>query len=86
MSTAELTIRIAADLEVGDTYHREPGYSVVVTELNPPTREAAMAHGEREVWSGGMWWTLLAVERVDATPSDRRVAAHLAAEQDGGVA
>ncbi|KAB8186957.1 hypothetical protein FH608_046565 [Nonomuraea phyllanthi] len=71
-------IRIAADLEVGDTYHRDDAYSVVVTALNPPTREAALARGEREVWSGGMWWTLLAVEKIDATPSARRVDAYLA--------
>ena len=80
MSGPELVIRIAADLEVGDTLHRDDVYSVVITALNPPTREAALAHGEREVWSGGMWWTLLAVEKVDATPSERRVAAYLAAE------
>lgn len=81
-ATEPLKIRIAADLEVGDTYHRDDVYSVTVTELNPPTREAAMAHGEREVWSGGMWWTLLAVEKVNATPSERRVAAHLAAQAE----
>jgi hypothetical protein len=66
-----------ADLEVGDTLHRREGHNVLITRLNPPTRDAALAYGEREVWSGSSVVTVSATEPVDATPSLRRMAAAL---------
>lgn len=68
-----LVIRTAADLEVGDTLHRD-GVDFVITRLIPATRAEALAYGEREIRSGGCWWTLLADEPVDACPSERRIA------------
>jgi len=67
----------AADLEVGDTLHRPEGYDVVITRLNPPTREESLTYGEREVWSGSSVVTVAATEPVDASPSARRMAAAL---------
>lgn len=67
----------AADLEFGDTLHRREGCDVLITRLNPPTRDAALAYGEREVWSGSSVDTFSATEPVDASPSPRRMAAAL---------
>lgn len=69
-----LVIRIIADLEVGDILHRHDGTSSVITRLNPPTREQALAHGEREVWSLSSWMTYRSTDNVNATPSERRIA------------
>lgn len=66
-------IQTAADLEVGDTLHRD-GVGFVITRLIPATRQEALAYGEREVRSGGCWWTLFATEPVTASPSERRLA------------
>ncbi|WP_068924943.1 hypothetical protein [Planobispora rosea] len=68
-----LVIATAADLEVGDSVARD-GVDFVITRLIPPTREEALAYGEREIRSGGVWWTLLAEEPVDATPGPNRAA------------
>lgn len=62
-------IRIAADLQVGDWLHlgdRE----VMVTHLNPPTRNEALKAGRREVWSLSSCWPLDAGDPVTASPRE----------------
>lgn len=63
--------RVAADLEVGDGLRRPGGQTdVLVTRLNPETREETLAEGRREVWSLGTCWVLDATEPVQAYARD----------------
>ena len=62
-------IRIAADLQVGD-WLRLGDREVMVTHLNPPTRDEALAEGRREVWSMTTCLALDADDPVTASPRD----------------
>lgn len=62
-------IRIAADLEVGD-WLRLGDREVMVTHLNPPTRDEALAEGRREVWSLTTCLALDADDPVTASPRE----------------
>ena len=62
-------IRIAADLRVGD-WLRLGDREVLVTHLNPPTRNKALAEGRREVWSMTTCLALDADDPVTASPRE----------------
>ncbi|GHE33060.1 hypothetical protein GCM10017673_39970 [Streptosporangium violaceochromogenes] len=61
-------IRVAADLEVGDWLNTGDGRDILITDLNPATREKTLAAGRREVWSLGSCRVLDADEPVKASP------------------
>ncbi|MEU8040954.1 hypothetical protein [Streptosporangium sp. NPDC049078] len=70
-------IHVAADLEVGD-YLRRPGgqTDVLITHLNPPTREETLVEGRREVWSYSSCWVFDADEPVQAYTRDDAAVTH----------
>ncbi|WP_436759415.1 hypothetical protein [Streptosporangium sp. V21-05] len=70
-------IRTTADLEVGDSLRRPGGQTdVLITRLNPETREETLVEGRREVWSLGSCWVLEAAELVQAYARDDAAVTH----------
>ncbi|MEU8271588.1 hypothetical protein AB0B89_31060 [Sphaerisporangium sp. NPDC049002] len=67
-----LVPEVAADLMVGDIYTVTYDRSVVITALDPATREGTLARGTREVQADGWAQTLVAEQAVDALPGAQR--------------